>query len=60
MSDTKRGPGRPNKLNADSFLTIRIDQDTRNALVCLASNWELTASAAVRRAVRECAGWAKK
>ncbi len=52
--------GRPRKINADSFLTIRIDQETRNALVCLASNWETTASDAVRRAVRQCAGWEKQ
>ncbi len=52
-----KSPGRPPILNADSFLTIRIDQDTRDALVVLASNWETSASDAVRRAIRQAANW---
>ena len=52
--------GRPRVINADSMLTIRIDQDTRNALTVLASDWQVVPSVAVRRAIRECAGWKQK
>ena len=49
--------GRPAKLKADTFLTIRIDKETRNALTVLAYGWETSASDAVRRAIREAAKW---
>lgn len=48
--------GRPSH-HVDQLLCIRIDQNTRNALVVLASNWQVKHSEAVRRAIKQCAGW---
>ena len=50
-------PGRPTTLEADAHIHIRVDQNTKNALVILASNWQCTPSEAVRRAIKQCAGW---
>ena len=61
MTTTKAKRGRPHVENGiDGHLNIRMDTDTMNALVVLASNWECPKSVAVRRAIREAVKWDAK